>query len=272
LRIFGSSNHSVRCDFHQNHGSVLSLSYEVMTQTASDAQENQKIYGTDSSNTKHSLQKANLFVPDIPLDDDEKPKANGHGGEDGADGEPPSKKRRVSENPTIPRRKPESPPWKKIVAEGPSSFTQDGIRKSGRTNHIPLELQPPSDKRRTRGAVQKTYSAKSKNGNANGLHSPFNTRDAQNTSANGSKKPRSSSTTSSQHLVKSPAKPVSPKRAHRKSMPSEQASTPVRSHRKSATPRDPQSAPAQSRPAKARRSGRVSEINNDGEHDRAQSL
>jgi helicase SWR1 len=209
---------------------------------------------------------------DIPLDDDEKSKTNGHGGEDGTDGEPPSKKRRVSENPTIPRRKPESPPWKKIIAEGPSSFTQDGIRKSGRTNHIPLELQPPSDKRQTRGAVQKTYSAKSKNGNANGLHSPFNTRDAQNTSVNGSKKPGSSGTTSSQHLVKSPAKPVSPKRAHRKSMPSEQASTPVRSHKKSAIPRDPQSAPAQSGPAKARRSGRVGEINNDGEHDRAQSL
>ncbi|KAN0122280.1 SNF2 family N-terminal domain containing protein [Hyaloscypha variabilis] len=222
-----------------------------MTQTASDAQENRKPH-------------------DAPLDDDAEPQTNGHGGEDGTDGEPPSKKRRVSENPAISRRKPESPPWKKAIAEGPSSFTQDGIRKSGRTNHIPLELQPPSDKRQTRGAVQKTYSARSKNGNAN--HLPFNMREPPGTSVNGSKKPGSSGTTSSQQPVKSPSKPVSPKRSHRKSMPTEQASTPVRSHKRSSAPRDPQSAPSYTRPAKGRRSGRLGETNNDGEHDRAQSL
>jgi helicase SWR1 len=55
-------------------------------------------------------------------------------------------------------------------------------------------------------------------------------------------------------------------------MPSEQTSTPVRSYKKSSTPRDPQSAPTQVRPGKGRRSGRVGEISNDGEHDRAQSL
>lgn len=242
-----------------------------MTQTASDAQENQDIYGTNSPNTNDLRRQLSCLFLDISLDDDEKPRTNGHGSEDGADGEPPSKKRRVSENPTLPRRKPESPPWKKMVAEGPSSFTQDGIRKSGRTNHIPLELQPPSDKRQTRGAVQKSYSAKSKNGNANGL-SPFNTREVQNASVNGSRKPSSSGTTSTQHLAKTPTKPVSPKRSHRKSMPSEQASTPVRTHKKSLTPRDSQPAPAQARPVKARRSGRVGEIHNDGEHGRAQSL
>ena len=242
-----------------------------MTQTASDAQENQEIYGTNSPNTNDLRRQLSCLFLDISLDDDEKPRTNGHGSEDGAEGEPPSKKRRVSENPTLPRRKPESPPWKKIVAEGPSSFTQDGIRKSGRTNHIPLELQPPSDKRQTRGAVQKSYSAKTKNGNANGL-SPFNTREVQNASVNGSKKPSSSGTTSTQHLAKTPTKPVSPKRSHRKSMPSEQASTPVRTNKKSLTPRDLQPAPAQARSVKARRSGRVGEIHNDGEHGRAQSL
>ncbi len=242
-----------------------------MTQTALDAQENQNIYGTNSPNTNNLWRQLICLFLDISLDDDEKPRTNGHGSEDGADGEPPSKKRRVSENPTLPRRKPESPPWKKIIAEGPSSFTQDGIRKSGRTNHIPLELQPPSDKRQTRGAVQKSYSAKSKNGNANGL-SPFNARDVQNASVNSSKKPISSGTTSTQHLAKTPTKLVSPKRSHRKSMPTEQASTPVRSHKKSLTPRDLQSAPAQARPIKARRSGRAGEIHNDEEHGRAQSL
>src|ERR1700712_2534324 len=121
------------------------------------------------------------MVLDIPASDNELPHelppTNGHKSEQEGDGEPPSKRRRVSE--VIPARK-ASPPWKKAIAEGPSSFTQDGIRKSGRTNHIPLELQPPSDKRQTRGAVQKTYSAKGKTGTANGLHSPFNTREAPN--------------------------------------------------------------------------------------------
>lgn len=48
-------------------------------------------------------------------------------------------------------------------------------------------------------------------------------------------------------------------------MLSEQSSTPVRSHKKSSTPKNPQSAPAQNRPAKGRRSGRASEIIQDEE-------
>lgn len=213
-----------------------------MTQTASDTPEDQKIY-------------------DLPQDDNEVPKTNGHHDENTAEGEPPSKRRRVSESlPPTKKPKPESPPWKKAVAEGPSSFTQNGRRKSGRVNQIPLELQPPSNKRQTRGAVQKTYSAKSKNGNANRHSSPFQARDIPATSMNGSKKPSSASTSTSHQPPKSPAKLVSPKRPHRKSMPSEQPATPVRSSIKSSTPKNPQSAPIQARQAKTRRSGKVEEI------------
>src|ERR1700730_15845135 len=94
---------------------------------------------------------------DIP-DDEETPKTNGHD-DDNIEDRPP-KRRRVSEGTpsSLLRKKQESPPWKKIIAEGPSSFTQDGVRKSGRTNPVPLELQPPSNKRQTRGAVHKTFS------------------------------------------------------------------------------------------------------------------
>ncbi|EFW99983.1 helicase swr1 [Grosmannia clavigera kw1407] len=50
------------------------------------------------------------------------------------------------------RTKPISPPWKKILADGPSSFSEGGRRKSGRINSIPLELQA-GDKRLSRRAV-----------------------------------------------------------------------------------------------------------------------
>ena len=47
-----------------------------------------------------------------------------------------------------------SPPWKTVAVEGPSTFTEGGVRKSARTNYVPVGLQPPSDKRKTRGAFQ----------------------------------------------------------------------------------------------------------------------
>lgn len=54
-----------------------------------------------------------------------------------------------------------SPPWKAFAAEGPTQFTTDGKRRSGRVNHIPLELQPPSDKRQTRAAHDAAVTGKS---------------------------------------------------------------------------------------------------------------
>ncbi|QGA21876.1 hypothetical protein EYB26_009587 [Talaromyces marneffei] len=65
--------------------------------------------------------------------------------------EPPSKKRKLTESKRSTPR-PISPPWKRVGVEGPTSFIEGGRRKSSRTNTIPLELQPPSAKRQTRGA------------------------------------------------------------------------------------------------------------------------
>ncbi|KAJ5108724.1 hypothetical protein N7456_005399 [Penicillium angulare] len=81
--------------------------------------------------------------------------------------EPPSKKRRLTD--TTPSRRttprPISPPWKKVGVEGPTSFTVEGRRRSSRTNAVPMEMQPPSDKRHTRAAQQ---SFATKNNRSNG--------------------------------------------------------------------------------------------------------
>lgn len=71
---------------------------------------------------------------------------------------PPSKRRKLA-GPDNSRRstpRPPSPPWKKAGVDGPTSFLQDGKRRSSRVNAIPLELQPPSDKRKTRAAQRST--------------------------------------------------------------------------------------------------------------------
>jgi helicase SWR1 len=65
----------------------------------------------------------------------------------------PSKKRKLDSISKSDRSsRAHSPPWKKVAAEGPSSFIVDGKRKSGRRNELPVELQPASDQRRTRAA------------------------------------------------------------------------------------------------------------------------
>ena len=79
---------------------------------------------------------------------------------------PPSKKRKLA-SATTPQRSTSrhvSPPWKKIAVDGPTSFVEGGRRKSSRTNAVPLELQPQSDKRRTRGAIRQSPAIKSKYG------------------------------------------------------------------------------------------------------------
>ncbi|KAK4152395.1 SNF2 family N-terminal domain-containing protein [Chaetomidium leptoderma] len=79
---------------------------------------------------------------------------------------PPAKRRRVRDttpNNSIRKPKPESPPWKKIEAEGPSTFVaDDGRRKSGRINTVPLELQP-GDKRITRRVLHNQQPSPPKN-------------------------------------------------------------------------------------------------------------
>ncbi|KAL8687363.1 MAG: hypothetical protein Q9218_006443 [Villophora microphyllina] len=83
---------------------------------------------------------------------------------------PPSKRRKTADTATTEtpptKPKPPSPPWKKFAHEGPAAFKEDGKRKSARTNRVPLELQPPGDKRQTRAALQSTQPPKSKHGDA----------------------------------------------------------------------------------------------------------
>lgn len=85
-------------------------------------------------------------------------KTNGHAHTAGTPGdERPSKRRKVGESTSPPpgtkRKLVESPPWKKFEADGPTTIIENGKRKSGRINTVPLD-QMNSDKRITR----KSYS------------------------------------------------------------------------------------------------------------------
>ncbi|KAL1617337.1 swr1 complex component [Diplodia seriata] len=73
-------------------------------------------------------------------------------------GGPPSKRRKLDDA-SRPSRPP-SPPWKRIEAEGPTSFMVDGKRRSGRMNLLPVEQSPQPDTRRSsRRALQKSTSS-----------------------------------------------------------------------------------------------------------------
>ncbi|KAL8702136.1 MAG: hypothetical protein Q9201_004570 [Fulgogasparrea decipioides] len=93
--------------------------------------------------------------------------SNGVDFEDG----PPTKRRKTDDTATThtppAKSKPPSPPWRKFTTEGPAHFEENGKRKSARTNRVPLELQPPGDKRQTRAALHKPAQlTKSKYGGA----------------------------------------------------------------------------------------------------------
>ncbi|KAH6623694.1 SNF2 family N-terminal domain-containing protein [Chaetomium tenue] len=119
--------------------------------------------------------KETLESPDEQQTETKTPQSNGvHAREAlSTDDGPPAKRRRVratTPNNTVRKPKPESPPWKKIEAEGPSTFMGgDGRRKSGRINTVPLELQP-GDKRITRRVShnQQPSPPKNRNGSSNG--------------------------------------------------------------------------------------------------------
>ena len=91
-------------------------------------------------------------------------------GENGHEG-PPHKRRKLADRSLS---RPLSPPWKKIAVEGPTSFVEGGRRKSSRTNAIPIELQPPSSKRQTRGAIQQSSTISSRYGGLSSRHPSLN--------------------------------------------------------------------------------------------------
>lgn len=111
---------------------------------------------------------------------------------------PPSKKRKLADSATRPSSTPRpiSPPWKKVIVEGPTSFVEGGRRKSSRTNFVPLELQPQADKRMTRRTLHSPPVTKSKYGGASafkpspltksGIKQPQTSSKSTSTFANGS--------------------------------------------------------------------------------------
>ena len=98
-----------------------------------------------------------------PQADEQNALANAHGSDSARpNGEPHDASSEATHGgPPVKRRKTmdtraRSPPWKKQAVEGPTSFTLNGKRVSARTNVVPLELQPPSDKRTTRAAIHQS--------------------------------------------------------------------------------------------------------------------
>ncbi|KAK6076917.1 Helicase SWR1 [Seiridium cupressi] len=88
-------------------------------------------------------------------------------------GDRPSKRLRLSTPPPnsqLKKPKPISPPWKKFEADKPTSFTEDGKRRSGRTNFVPLEQQPQGPKRMTRGALHDHKGTPASGKQVNGHH------------------------------------------------------------------------------------------------------
>ena len=138
----------------------------------------------------------------------------------------PAKRRKLTGPEITKGQRPISPPWKKIEVEGPSTFLEGGVRKSARTNYVPIDLQPQSEKRKTRGAIHngKGPLIKSKYGGATTLETPpgqhnhtlnghRNTISAGKSSNGPTPKAAKSKTTSSADL------PPTQKRSHKKKIP-----------------------------------------------------
>lgn len=127
--------------------------------------------------------------------------------EDNNNDGPPNKKRKLADPSSRQRStsRPISPPWKKVAVEGPTSFLEGGRRKSSRTNHVPLDLQPQADKRQTRAAIQKTHLPQSNYGGAKAYKQSPLTPTPNQSQING-KPTRSSTKSTAQTPGKSPAK------------------------------------------------------------------
>ncbi|KAL8758243.1 MAG: hypothetical protein Q9184_003982 [Pyrenodesmia sp. 2 TL-2023] len=125
--------------------------------------------------------------------------------------EGPDPKRRKIEETAITQAppskvKPPSPPWKKFITEGPSTFEENGKRKSARTNRVPLGLQPPATKRQTRAAhSQPAQSPNTKYVGASKHKSKSSDDSSQHTEVNG-KYPALSGKTSNHVHFDSPRK------------------------------------------------------------------
>lgn len=183
--------------------------------------------------------------------------SNGDAFEEG----PPSKRRKTADIATTQtppaKPKPPSPPWKKFAAEGPATFSEDGKRKSARTNRVPLELQPPGDKRQTRAALnQATKGPKSKYGGAANPESKTIKDSSHHNQING-KYSQSPGKASSHAQLESPHKNGMPNgiKSSSTGSPLPTAKRPYRK-RAPATGLSPATTPSSSNPYQTRRAGR----------------
>ncbi|KAL8871692.1 MAG: hypothetical protein Q9174_002535 [Haloplaca sp. 1 TL-2023] len=134
---------------------------------------------------------------------------------------PPPKRRKTADTTTCQtppaKPKPPSPPWKRFAAEGPATFSEDGKRKSARTNPVPLELQPSGDKRQTRAALHQVVKGpKSRYGGAVDKDTGSTNSHAHHTQINGKYSHSPSKTTT----------PLRPGSAHKNAMSNTSRTTP----------------------------------------------
>lgn len=187
-----------------------------------------------------------------------------HGEDKGIDA-PPNKKRKLTDPPTgkksAPGSRPISPPWKKIAVEGPTSFVEEGRRKSSRTNYVPVELLPQANKRKTRAAInQGSPISSSKYGGAYKV-SPLTTpAPTQTQTPSNAKRPQSAGKPAVNTVGRPPMKSSQPANATNSD---DAPPPPKRSHKKKIQPPPespiPSHSPQPSNPHQTRRAARRSE-------------
>ena len=179
---------------------------------------------------------------------------------------PPNKKRKLTDPPTgkksAPGSRPISPPWKRITVEGPTSFVEQGRRKSSRTNYVPVELLPQAEKRQTRAAIsQSSPLSKSKYGGAY-IGPPVNTSaSTQTQTPSNAKRPQSVGKPAVNTVGRPPTKSSQPESV---AASDDAPLPPKRSHKKKIRPPPESPAPSQSpqplNPHQTRRAARTSEV------------
>ena len=171
---------------------------------------------------------------------------------------PPNKKRKLTDPPTgnksAPGSRPISPPWKKIAVEGPTSFVEEGRRKSSRTN-----LPPQADKRKTRAAInQGSPVGRSKYGGALKGSPLIASASTHTQTLSNAKKPQLAGKTAVNTAGRPPTKSSQPTTSDDAPAP------PKRSHKKKIRPPPESPAPSHSpQPStlhKTRRAARGSEV------------
>ena len=179
---------------------------------------------------------------------------------------PPNKKRKLTDPPTgkksAPGSRPISPPWKRITVEGPTSFVEEGRRKSSRTNYVPVELLPQAEKRQTRAAIrQGSPLSKSKYRGAYIGPSVNTSALTQTQTPSNAKRPQSVGKPALNTVGRPPTKSSQPESV---AASDDAPLPPKRSHKKKIRPPPESPAPSESpqplNPHQTRRAARTSEV------------